>query len=301
MTQAFNLSQLANRVNTSGQLNAATGLFNQTPVANGGTGKSTVTTGALLLGAGTSAMTELTGTTAGTTVVASPTGWVSAPVASVAGGNYVADIYTSPSVWTKPSTLKAVKITVVGGGGNGGSSQYTPNPTNTPSSSAGGGGGGGAALVYLDAPAIPGSPITVTAGPGTNSFGSLVSATVGGNAPNRTSTSPATRLGGTGGTGTVPSPAPSGAIVLDGRPGSAGDGGIYANGNGGLGGSSQLIYGMMIFTPTGAQLTNTTLPGSPNTFYGGGGQGSGTRPTASPGVSPGGTGGSGFVIVEEFY
>jgi hypothetical protein len=36
MTQAFNLAQLANKVNTSGQLDAATGLVNAVPVANGG-------------------------------------------------------------------------------------------------------------------------------------------------------------------------------------------------------------------------------------------------------------------------
>lgn len=55
MTQAFNLSQLANGVNTTGQLNAATYLFNQVPVANGGTGLSTLTIGRIPYGAGTSA------------------------------------------------------------------------------------------------------------------------------------------------------------------------------------------------------------------------------------------------------
>ena len=68
MTQAYNLSQLANKVNTSGQLDASTGLVNIAPVANGGTGKATNTSGALLLGAGTSAMTELSGATADTIV-----------------------------------------------------------------------------------------------------------------------------------------------------------------------------------------------------------------------------------------
>jgi hypothetical protein len=41
MTQAFNLSQLANRVNTSGQLNIATGASGTLPIANGGTGTTT--------------------------------------------------------------------------------------------------------------------------------------------------------------------------------------------------------------------------------------------------------------------
>jgi hypothetical protein len=288
MTQAFNLSQLANRVNTSGQLNAATGLFNQTPVANGGTGKSTVTTGALLLGAGTSAMTELTGTTAGTTVVASPTGWISAPVASVAGGNYQMETYTSPAVWTKPSTLKAIKVTVVGGGGNGGNSPSVP-PPNTNTGGGGGGGGGGAVIVYFDAPAIPGSPITVTAGPGTNSFGGLASATVGSNgvAGARPSVDGA---GGAGGIGTVPSPAPSGAITFTGVAGITANSPTFR----GLGGSSQLFYTQMLLVPTG--LAN----GIPNPYYGGGGSGASPRaPGSVQGI--GGTGGPGIVIIEEFY
>ena len=41
MTQAFILSQLANNLNTSGQLDATDGLVNAVPVANGGTGAST--------------------------------------------------------------------------------------------------------------------------------------------------------------------------------------------------------------------------------------------------------------------
>jgi len=42
MTQAFNLSQLANNLNTAGQLDATDGLVNAVPVVNGGTGASTV-------------------------------------------------------------------------------------------------------------------------------------------------------------------------------------------------------------------------------------------------------------------
>jgi len=42
MTQAFNLSQLANNLNTSGQLDATDGLVNAVPIANGGTGASSV-------------------------------------------------------------------------------------------------------------------------------------------------------------------------------------------------------------------------------------------------------------------
>lgn len=41
MTQAFNLGQLANNVNTAGKLDASVGLVNALPVANGGTGSTT--------------------------------------------------------------------------------------------------------------------------------------------------------------------------------------------------------------------------------------------------------------------
>lgn len=42
MTQAYNLSQLANNLNSAGQLDATDGLVNAVPIANGGTGASTV-------------------------------------------------------------------------------------------------------------------------------------------------------------------------------------------------------------------------------------------------------------------
>ena len=288
MTQAFNLSQLANFVNTSGQLNAATGLFNQVPVANGGTGKSSVTTGALLLGAGTSAMTELTGTTPGTTVVSSPTGWTAAPSASVGGGDYIMRTYTSPSAWTKPASLKAVRVTVVGGGGTGGNA--TSNPTQG-AQGGGGGGGGGAAICYLDAPAIPG-PITITAGAGTNSFGPLASATGGANGGN--SSGPTTGAGGAGGIGTVPSPAPSGAITLTGSPGVSGSGSFLGS-TSYFGGTSQIFSSLRLLA------SGPNAPGAPSTSIGTGGNGAGTRGSPPVGTNTGGTGGPGIVIIEEFY
>lgn len=50
MTQAFNLSQLANNLNTSGQLDATDGLVNAVPVANGGTGATTTSAARTNLG-----------------------------------------------------------------------------------------------------------------------------------------------------------------------------------------------------------------------------------------------------------
>jgi hypothetical protein len=57
MTQAFNLSQLANNLDSSGRLDATDGLVNAVPVTNGGTGVTAFASGALLKGAGTSSVT----------------------------------------------------------------------------------------------------------------------------------------------------------------------------------------------------------------------------------------------------
>jgi hypothetical protein len=93
-------------------------------------------------------------------------------------GNYIMRTITSTSTWTKPSGLKAVKVTLVGAGGNGGTR------TNTVYGSAGGNGGnGGGAIEYISAPSIPG-PVSVTVGTApskTSSFGAFLSATGGGN------------------------------------------------------------------------------------------------------------------------
>jgi hypothetical protein len=269
MTQAFNLSQLANRVNTSGQLNAATGLFNQTPVANGGTGKSSVTTGRLLVGAGTSAMTELAGTTTGDAVTWNGTAWVSG---TVGGAMPTVQTFVAPGTYTKPASIKGIKVTVVGAGGNGGNL--------TTNGGTGGGGGGGAAIEYIPAPSLPG-PVSVTAGPGTNSFGAFCSATAGSvggvfGAP-----------GGAGGGGS------GGNLNIGGGGGGSGAFGSPSNQRIGGAGGSSILGG-------GAQSLQVTTPASSNGFngtnYGGGGGGA-----AGTSGRTGGTGAPGIVIIEEFY
>lgn len=56
MTQAYNLSQLANNLNSSGQLDATDGLVNAVPIANGGTGASTASAARTNLGAASGSM-----------------------------------------------------------------------------------------------------------------------------------------------------------------------------------------------------------------------------------------------------
>ena len=188
MTQAFNLSQLANNVNTSGQLNAAAGLYNQTPVANGGTGVATLTANAVIIGNGTSAVTSVAASALGNVLTSDGTTWVSQ---TASGGLPIVRVYTSPSPWAKPATLKAIKVTMVAGGGGGGAS------TNGSPARGGNGGNGGVLYGYAQFSAIPG-PVTVTVGTagtagtapggtggtgGTSSFGAIFSTTggVGGN------------------------------------------------------------------------------------------------------------------------
>ena len=73
-----------------------------------------------------------------------------------ATGIPVLNVYTSSATWTKPATVKAIKVTVVGGGGNGGTV-----PTGIVLGGAGGGGGGTSIQVY-PAPSLPGpQPYTV--------------------------------------------------------------------------------------------------------------------------------------------
>lgn len=62
MTQAFNLSQLANNLNSSGQLDATDGLVNAVPVANGGTGASSASAARGNLGVPANDGTGATGT-----------------------------------------------------------------------------------------------------------------------------------------------------------------------------------------------------------------------------------------------
>jgi hypothetical protein len=231
-------------------------LANALPVGSGGTGVNAA------------------GTT-GNVLTSNGTAWVS-QAAAAGGGDYIMLAYTSPATWTKPAGLKAVKVTVIGAGGNGGSGNITPCVNYGAN-----GGGGGGAILYLDAPAVPG-PITVTVGTApskTSSFGPLVSAT-----------------GGTNGSNAGPVPAPIGPYA--GGTGSGGtvnipgqDGYGATNITGATSGASALGFGPGKIPVISAPFVRTGKD------YGGGGTGGyGSAPTA-----PGGAGAAGIVIVEEFY
>ena len=61
MTQAYNLSQLANNLTSAGLLDAADGLVNAVPVANGGTGATTASAARTNLGVASSAFSVPSG------------------------------------------------------------------------------------------------------------------------------------------------------------------------------------------------------------------------------------------------
>lgn len=249
-------------------------------MANGGTGRSSVTSGNLLVGAGTGAMTLLAGSAPGDAVTWNGTAWVSGVVGGAAPQ---VNVYVSPSpAWTKPATLKGIKVTVIGGGGSGGTVPAVPAPA-AGIGFAGGGGGGGCAILWLSAPAIPG-PQVITAGAGTNSFGTLASATGGGTGSNIVGLG--TANGGTNGTGT------GGTINISGSTG-------YVGGDmtgGGAGGAS-------IFNPgasSGIGRSNTNGNGVAAVGYGAGGSGAIRGSPQTTGYT-GGAGSPGIIIVEEFY
>jgi len=75
MTQAFNLSQLANNLNTSGQLDATDGLTGAVPVANGGTGATSASTARTNLGLGTLATLSPSGTASSSTYLRGDNTW----------------------------------------------------------------------------------------------------------------------------------------------------------------------------------------------------------------------------------
>ena len=224
-----------------------------------------------------------------TSIGASGVVFPDATTQATAGGTGITTITTavSPGTWTKPATVKSIKVTVVGGGGSGGAAT-SPGPNQPTTANGGGGGGAGAAIRTYPAASLPGpQPYTVGGIAATSSFGvapvTVVSATGGATA----ATTSGFGAGGAGGVGS------NGNFTLSGEAGIPGS--ISAYTTKGTGGSSYLGTGSVL---SGQPVTNT--PGFPGSGYGGGGSG-GCRQTTGVTTSPGGAGAAGVVIIEEFY
>jgi hypothetical protein len=205
--------------------------------------------------------------------------------AATGGGDYIMRTYTSPSPWTAPAALKAVRVTVIGAGGAGGNAVISG--PGFPTARGAGGGGGAGVQTYYDAPAL--SPLTITAGAGTNSFGALVSCTAGaagGSTPN-------TQIN-TGGAGGAVTPSPTILLAFNGQPGQPSASGFTGGGGSGF-------FGLGLGGPSNS--SPASAPGINGLGIGAAGGGGTRGPGASPlvGTNPGGAGTPGIVIVEEFY
>jgi len=301
MTQAFNLSQLANKVNTSGQLDIATGVTGTLSKSNGGTGQTSYTDGQLLIGNTTGNTLTKATLTAGSGIAVT-NGAGSITIASTGGGGFTnMQVFTSSGTWTNPGTVTRVKVTVIGGGGGGGVSS---NPFNWVSGGAGGGtaietltiptapvsitvGGGGAAMVFPKP-----SAANFAASGGTSSFGAFCSATGG--------------AGGLGGGAVNPVPSPSQPSYYYQADGGVGTGAtININGEPTItigyqtSGAASLGGRVSWFSFPGSGPTNPRTPvlWSDAVVYGAGG-GCTSSPNTSPSQYRGGNGMSGVVIVE---
>ena len=125
MTQALNLALLANNVNSSGQLNGATGIYGTIPVTNlptvtaayGGTGTTaTPTNGQIPIGNGSGY--TLSTLTAGTGMsITNGSGSITLNSSSLPG--VLGQVFTSNGTFTIPSGVTAIKVTIVGGGAGG--------------------------------------------------------------------------------------------------------------------------------------------------------------------------------------
>jgi len=201
-----------------------------------------------------------------------------------ATGVVVLNTYASSGTWTKPATVKSIRVTVVGGGGTGGAAT-TPNASSV-GSSGGGGGGGGAAIRTYPAPSIPGpQPYTVGGATATSSFGSTVTVVSATGGVTGTSVGP----GGGGGAGGAGGGGSNGNIAFAGSAGAPGTAAAAPA----VGGSSYLGWSAINLRVPGVQAGNSGIG------YGAGGNGGVRSPPSA--TQPGGAGLAGVVIVEEFY
>ena len=221
------------------------------------------------------------------------TWYVQANTASIAlsTGVPVLNVYTTPGNYTKPATVKAIKVTVIGGGGGGSAAAGPASPSV-------GGGGGGTVIINYPAASLPASAIPYTVGTGgAGGVQSGSAAPFTGSAGNTSSfgVAPITVISATGG---AAGPFGNGVLAPN-APGGVGSGGSL-NMTGSLGfqatATGQGGYGGNTFLGTGS-IGGRASSGPAGVSYGGGGGGSGT----TGGGNTGGAGATGVVVVEEFY
>ena len=262
-------------------------------VANGGTGRATLTNHGVLVGAGTSAITQLAAATNNQILVGNTSADPSFKAFSIN-----IQTFTSTGTYTPTAGMIYCIIEAVGGGGGGGGAA---SATSTLAECAGGGGGGGYARKTASA-AIIGASQAVTVG----AAGSAGSAGTnpGGNGGDSSLGAICIAKGGSGGAGSAASApgaggaggiAGTGDITFAGMPGGTSQSVLYANNliSTTCGGNSYFGSGGVAIWSNSA---NTT--GSAGQLYGGGG-GGGLSVNAG-GTQAGAAGAKGVVIVTEY-
>jgi hypothetical protein len=171
-------------VATSGanaNITSLSGLSTPLSVGQGGTGRATLTSHAVLVGAGTSAVTQIAPCAAGQALIGA--GASSDPACGLPTGTLInVQVFTSSGTYTATSGTKSVIVDAVGGGGGGGGN----SATGAGQSGAGNGGSGGSFARILVSSGFSGATVTIGAagttgagaagGPGgTTSFGTFLS------------------------------------------------------------------------------------------------------------------------------
>ncbi|WP_157639446.1 hypothetical protein [Burkholderia ubonensis] len=276
-------------------ITSLSGLTTPLSVAQGGTGRATLTAHSVLIGNGTTAVTQIAPSTAGQALISA--GATSDPVFGYPTGTLIGfQRFTSSGTYTPTTGTNSVIVEIVGGGGGGGGAAAAA----AGQWSGGQGGGAGAYAKGRITSAFSGVTVTVgaagvggTAGAnagtsgGQSSFGALITAP-----------------GGTGGSGSGAFSSP--AIVGSGSTSSASTGASIINGVGAAGGPSFLmgindaLSGIGAANPFGGGAAAATAAGAGNAATTPGTGGSGGLSFNGTAAAAGGAGSAGVVIVWEY-
>jgi hypothetical protein len=263
---------------TTGKMIKAAGTVS---VAQGGTGATSLTANAVLVGNGTSAVSGIAAGASGNLLTSNGTSWASASPPASGFSNLV--VFSASGTFTIPAGITKIKATIVGGGGSGGGANGVV---------AGGGGAGGGAAIKILSGLTSGNTLSVTigaGGTGTSSAGNSGGTTSLASGTQTISTVSAT--GGAGGSGHTFS-------NTEGSLGGVGSGGdLNIRGGAGQGGGSGSSGGWGVGCG-GGSILGGGAPGRLFTAASGGAYGGGGGSPINSVTANGGNGAAGVLIIE---